>query len=198
MKPVFTDPVMHSLHSKITAAFGDFKPITPAHHSQHFQRLSESIISQQLAVRAADTIKERVRVAVGKNFEPKVVRGVPIEQLRSAGLSNQKASYIHSIAEYWLENNSQVRSLAQLEDEVIIEMLTTIKGVGRWTAEMFLLSTLGRKDIFSIGDYGLRKAAIKAYGLLEESKPTEILELSQQWQPHRSLASRILWKSLEI
>lgn len=198
MKPIFTDPIMNALHDKVSKQLGPIEPIKPATPTTYFQKLSESIVSQQLAVKAASTIKLRLLDLIGADFQPDAVGAIPIEQLRSVGLSQQKARYIHAIAEYWQENKRAVESLESYEDEQIIEMLTTIKGVGRWTAEMFLIFTLGRPDVFSVGDFALRKAVRQAYMLPDESGMNELTAVSQQWRPQRSLAARTLWKSLEL
>ena len=165
MKPIFTDLIMEALRVKVTKEFGQLDPIVPADQRTYFQKLSESIVSQQLAVKAASTIKLRLLDLVGADFQPAVVGVIPIEELRSVGLSQQKARYIHAIVEYWQENERVVESLESYEDEQIIEMLTTIKGVGRWTAEMMLMFALGRENVFAIDDYGVQSAMIGIYKL---------------------------------
>jgi DNA-3-methyladenine glycosylase II len=195
---MFKDPILQQLHDVVIQKLGPLQPISVVNKEEYFQALAEKIVGQQLAVRAAEVITERVRVVVGSEFTPAAVLTVPFETLRGAGLSNAKTNYVRNIAEAWTSGLISVEKLDTLDDESLIIELTKIKGVGRWTAEMFLIFTLGRTDVFSIGDYGLRKAIIKAYGLDPLTQPAVLLELSQSWQPHRSLASRVLWKSLEL
>jgi DNA-3-methyladenine glycosylase II len=140
----------------------------------------------------------RIRQLVGKNFSPGKLLKTSIEDLRRAGLSYAKASYIQNIARAWEKGLIDPQNLHDLEDEAVIEQLVKIKGVGRWTAEMFLIFTLARPNVFSVGDYGLRKAISMAYQVPIESKPAIFLKLAESWSPHKSLASRILWKSLEL
>lgn len=195
---MFKDPVLNELHKKVLAEFGELRPITARDPELYFQALVESIVGQQLATKAAAAIRQKVRAAVGDDFSPATVLALPFENLRAAGLSNAKANYVCNIATAWTDGNISVDQLQQLDDEALITELTQIKGVGRWTAEMFLIFTLGRTDVFSVGDYGLKKGIIKAYGLPVEVKPAALLELSENWKPNRSLASLILWQSLEL
>lgn len=195
---MFKDPVLQQLHTRVTQELGEIESVAPVSKEQYFQSLAENIVGQQLAIKAADVITQRVRTVVGPEFTPKSVLAVPFDRLKGAGLSKAKTNYVRNIAEAWTNRLISVAKLDTLDDEALIIELVKIKGVGRWTAEMFLIFTLGRADVFSIGDYGLRKAIVKAYGLDPLTKPTVLLELSNAWQPNRSLASRILWKSLEL
>lgn len=196
--PTFTDPVLAKLHTQVVSQLGELKPITPLPEELYFRKLAESIISQQLAGKAAAKIRERVHLVVGKEFTPATILAIDFNQLRQAGLSNSKTNYVKNVALAWQTNQVVPAQLSTMDDEAIIANLITIKGVGRWTAEMFLIFGLGRHDIFSIGDYGLKKAMIKAYKLPEDSGPVVFQNLAKQWSPQRSLASRVLWKSLEL
>jgi DNA-3-methyladenine glycosylase II len=192
------DPVLKALHRKVEKQLGSLPVIQSSQPEQYFASLAESIVSQQLSTKVADVIFGRVKQLAGKNFSPKKLLKISVENLRRAGLSYSKASYMQNIARAWEEGLVNPRTLQSLEDEAVIEQLVQIKGIGRWTAEMFLIFTLGRPNVFSVGDYGLRKAISIAYKLPIESKPAIFLELSKRWSPHKSLASRILWKSLEL
>lgn len=195
---IFSDPVLCSLHKKIVSTFGEIPPITAAEPQNYFKQLCASIISQQLSTKVADVIKARVTKAIQGLWEPKHLLSTEHEKLREAGLSNNKVKYIKNIAEAWATNQIIPDELALETDEAVIMQLSSIKGVGRWTAEMFLIFTLGRQDVFSAGDYGLRKAISKHYNFDITEKPATFIALAGNWQPHRSLASRILWKSLEL
>jgi len=161
-----------------------------------FEDLIESIISQQLSVKAANTIFGRFKkLFKTKSFPtPGQILKMDTEHIRSAGISYAKISYIKHIAEAFLKNDIKITELKNMTDEEIIIHLTSLKGVGKWTAEMTLIFTLKRPDIFSVGDAGLRRTIEKLYGITDEKK---MLKLSENWKPHRSTASWYLWKSLE-
>lgn len=163
-----------------------------------YQNLLESIVSQQLSVKAADTIFKRfLALFPGESLPtPAEVLKISDEALRACGLSRQKASYLKSLSELILEGQLILEDLDSLPDEEVILLLTKVKGIGRWTAEMFLIFTLGRPDIFSLGDLGLRTAVSRLYGV-DRDNLKAIEDISLQWQPVRSLASRFLWKSLD-
>lgn len=192
MKTVFNDPVMHQLATKI----GPLPSIQPAEPSLYFSHLVESILSQQLSVKASDTIIAHAKKLVNDSWEPKAVLSIDHETWRSAGLSNNKAKYLTYLAEFWETQSIQPEEYAQLDNEALIQHLVQVKGIGRWTVEMFLIFCLGRPDVFSAGDLGLRNAVTKAYGLTTHLTPNELTELSKPWSPNKSLAARILWKSL--
>lgn len=171
-------------------------PLLPS--ADLYQNLLESIVSQQLSVKAADTIFKRfLALFPGENFpKPEEVLKISDDTLRSCGLSRQKASYLKSLSELILSGQLILEDLESLPDEEVILLLTKVKGIGRWTAEMFLIFTLGRPDIFSLGDLGLRTAVSRLYGV-DRDNLKAIEDISLQWQPVRSLASRYLWKSLD-
>ncbi len=194
----FSDPILNELHRKVIAEFGELPPIIPAQPQNYFKQLCASIISQQLSTKVADVIEGRVTEALSSNWEPSYVLAFDATQLRAAGLSNAKVSYIKNIAEAWVSQVVTSEKIASESDEGVIEQLVTIKGVGRWTAEMFLIFTLGRPDVFSAGDYGLRKAIANSYNFNLKEKPQVFTALAENWKPQRSLASRVLWKSLEL
>ena len=170
-------------------------PKKAATHAYAFH-LYSSIISQQISVKAAEAILQRFIALVGDPHDAASVLTHSIEDYRAIGLSRQKASYITSIAELTSNGTVQLDHLDSLSDEEVIAELCLIKGVGRWTAEMFLLFTLGRPDVFSAGDLGLQNAVrkMRANPILTKE---EILEQSTAWSPYRSTASLLLWHSLD-
>ena len=119
------------------------------------------------------------------------------ELLRGCGLSNAKVLYLHSLANHFLENGSKIKKWPQMHDEAIIEELTTVKGVGRWTAEMFLIFGLGRPDVFPIDDLGLVKGIRRHYANGEPMTKTEILQVGDTWRPYRSLGTWYMWCVLD-
>jgi DNA-3-methyladenine glycosylase II len=163
-----------------------------------FRDLLEAIINQQLSGKAAATIFGRFLGLFPKeqNPMPEDILKLSEETLRSCGLSHQKASYLQSLSTEIVSQRLVLETLHLLPDEDVIFALTKVKGIGRWTAEMFLIFSLGRLDTFSVGDLGLRTAVAKLYGVDREDKE-KIEEISKQWSPYRSLASLFLWKSLE-
>lgn len=195
---IFLDSTLQKLHEQVLVHSGEIKLPKAIKPEQYFGQLVENIIGQQLSNKVADVIVKRVKDAVGGTWQPELVLVTEHEKLRAAGVSNAKATYIHNIAQAWKDTKNTGMNLQNLSDEEVIEYLTRIKGIGRWTAEMFLLFSLGRPDVFSIGDYGLKRAIIKHYKVEPKAKPHIFLEISQQWQPQRSLASLILWRSLEL
>ena len=163
---------------------------------EFFEELVESIVSQQLSVKAADTIFGRIKELLPKSeVSPKNILKLKDDQLRSAGLSNSKVKYVKDLASKVDSKEIELEKLKDLENEEVIMELTKVNGIGRWTAEMFLMFSLGRPDIFSIGDLGL-KNAIKRIYKLEKPTDIEILAISEKWSPHRTFACRILWRSL--
>lgn len=184
------DPIMKRLiaaHGPCPLAEREFDP---------FHMLANSIISQQLSFRAAATIKQRVGVLIGVPFQATKVVVVADEQLRGAGLSEAKARYIRELAMQVADRRLDFAEIHLLDDEAVIEKLIQVPGVGRWTAEMFLLFGLRRPDVLALGDAGLRRAARLLYGNGRKSK-TLLLRLGSKWQPYRSVASWYLWRSLE-
>jgi DNA-3-methyladenine glycosylase II len=187
------DPVMFGLLGK----YVDSMTLSVAKRpSEYAHELYCSIVSQQLSVKAAATIWKRFVELVGSPGDTARVLAHTIEDYRAIGLSRQKASYILSIAELICNGAVKLDHLHELSNEGVIKELVKIKGVGVWTAEMFLMFTLARSDVFSIGDLGLRNAVTKHYGI-DKKDHGAMLELSQKWSPHRTLASLTLWRSLD-
>lgn len=165
---------------------------------EYFFRLCRTIAFQQLTGKAATTIFNRVlELFPDKKLTPEAVLATPHEKLRAAGLSNSKANYIRNIATAALNGDVDFLKLAGLEDEEIVSALTKIKGVGRWTAEMFLLFTLRRPDIFSFGDLGLIKGVQGIYGIKRTPSKKRLEKIVKKWSPYKSYASLLLWAYLD-
>jgi len=164
----------------------------------YFHALARSIMGQQLSVKAANTIHDRVvalfRVKIFPS--PQQFLKMPDKKLRQAGLSFSKISYLKNLARFVIQHKKEFSNLRKLSDEEIISLLTQVKGIGRWTAEMFLIFTLKREDIFSHGDLGLRNAIVKLYKLRGKPDLKKFTLISDQWKPYRSIASLYLWASL--
>ncbi len=166
----------------------------------HFRSLVESIISQQLSVKASDTIFKRFLALFPGNKFPKAeaILKMPIRKLRSVGISGAKAKYIKDLASHVHQGKLSFQKFRKLSDEEVIEALIQIKGIGRWTAEMFLMFSFDRQDLFSHGDLGLRNAIQKLYGFRKPPTVKQINAIVAKWSPHKTLACRYLWRSLTL
>jgi DNA-3-methyladenine glycosylase II len=163
-----------------------------------FQSLVEAIMYQQLAGSAADAIHSRFMELYGGRFPaPARLLSTPEERLRSAGLSGRKVKYIMDLAGRVDRGQLDLEGLAAMEDEQVVERLTEVKGIGRWTAEMFLMFCLGRPDVLPVGDLGLRRAMQKTYMLRVLPLPEKMEKIALPWRPYRSVATWYMWKSLE-
>jgi len=154
----------------------------------YFDVLVSSIIGQQLSVKAADTIEARFRTSV-KDFTPGTLLAQDPLRMREQGLSHSKVSYIQGLAGAFEAGNINPHHLDDLADQDVSTTLTAVKGVGPWTAEMFMIFGMGRPDVWSPGDLGLRKAVTALFG-----EGTDLTEVSEPWRPYRSYASLYLWK----
>lgn len=164
----------------------------------YFKALCGEIINQQLSEKAADTIYSRFEnLFTTEKITPLNVLNTPDEKLRQAGMSWSKVQFIKSLAQKVFDKQLQLEKLRDLEDELVLKEITKVKGIGPWTAEMFLMFTLGREDIFSYGDLGLRKAIKKLYKFRHEPSKKQIEKIVSKWRPYRTYACRILWKSLK-
>lgn len=158
--------------------------------------LLRAIVGQQLSTKAARTIYGRVlEIFHGSTPSPEQLLEASEEDLRGAGLSGRKVEYVRDLAAHVLSGELELDRLDQLEDEQVIEEIVAVRGLGQWTAEMFLLFHLERPDVLSGGDLGIRKAVEVEYGLPEMPTPQQVLEIGEPWRPHRSLASLYLWES---
>jgi DNA-3-methyladenine glycosylase II len=162
-----------------------------------FRSLVEAIIYQQLAGSAADAIYGRFVKIYGRFPRPAQLLETTDSELRVAGLSGRKIEYLKDLAARVSDGRLKLSLLSKLPDEQIIEQLVQVKGIGRWTAEMFLIFCLGRQDVLPVGDLGLRKAMQKTYSLAELPTPEVMCNIAQPWKPYCSVATWYMWKSLE-
>jgi DNA-3-methyladenine glycosylase II len=161
-------------------------------------RIMASIMSQQLSTKVADVIYRRfLALYKGKEPRPRQVLDTPAETLRSIGLSNAKVGYVHNVARFCIEHKITDKKLLAMDNEAIIELLTQIKGIGRWSVEMLLMFSLGREDIFSADDFGIQKGMIQLYKLDPSDKKNmkeKMLKISSKWSPYRTYACLHLWR----
>ena len=197
--PGWTDAAKHLAKSdpvlkKIIAHIGD---CMLAPRDDHFAALCQSIINQQISTAAGRTINARFRANFrGERPTPTALLKLDDATLRAAGLSRQKVVYMRSLAEHFADRKLPARKLAGMTDEEIIAALIPIKGIGRWTVEMFLIFLMNRPDVLPVDDLGVRKAVQLAYGLKEMPTPKVLREMAEPWRPYRSIATWYLWRSI--
>ena len=163
-----------------------------------FGVLVRAIISQQISTAAARTIRGRlVELLAPDKASPESLARLSVEQMRTVGISNQKARYLTDLTQKCLAEDVRLHRIGRLDDEQVIEQLTQVKGIGRWTAEMFLMFSLGRPDVLPVDDLGIRSAIRNLYGLAELPDKATCSEIAAPWRPFASVASWYCWRSLE-
>ncbi len=163
-----------------------------------FEVMLRTIVSQQLSGKAADSIYGRLATAMGgRSPRPDQLLSLSEEELRACGLSRAKAMYVRNVASHFDEKRYTLRSFAKLDDAAVIEALTTIKGVGEWSAHIFLMFALQRADVFPIGDLGLRKGMMKTYSLRSNTKPARLHKIAEAWRPYRTVGSLYMWRGYD-
>jgi DNA-3-methyladenine glycosylase II len=164
----------------------------------YFAALTRSIVGQQISVKAAKAIYTRLEKATG--LEPKKVKALAAKDIKTIGLSGQKSAYIRDLADHFIKDPNIFNHLERQEDEAIILELTSVKGIGRWTAQMFLMFTLGRPDVFPADDVGIQIAMAKQYGWykLSNKSKSDLEKIAEAWKPYRTVACWHLWQSLDI
>ena len=192
------DPVM----ARLIDDYGGPLPLEPDSRGRpqdHYGALVRSIAGQQLSVKAARSIWNRlVDRYGGRTPTPEEILAEEPEAFRAAcGFSRAKVASLRSLAEHVVDGRLELGRLHELPDEEVIAELVAVKGIGVWTAQMFLMFTLHRPDVLPVGDLGVRNAAMRAYGLDAPPKPAELEAIAQPWRPHRTRACLYLWRSLD-
>jgi DNA-3-methyladenine glycosylase II len=186
-----SDPVLRAIIERVGPCRMEFGP-------PEFASLAESIVYQQLNGKAAVTIFNRFAALAGDPITPEGILKLSDEQLRGVGLSKQKSSYMKDLAAKTKAGLLDFSKLPALSDKEVIEHLTQVKGIGVWTAHMFLMFTLKREDVLPTGDYGVQAAMKKHYRKRKMPKPKEMEKIARAWSPYRSVACWYLWRSLDI
>jgi DNA-3-methyladenine glycosylase II len=172
--------------------------IADALRVDHFAALARAIIFQQLSTKAATTIHNRlVALLPDGQVTPASLAALSEEQFRAVGVSRQKSGYLRDLSGKILGGDVRLENIDVLDDEAVIEALTKVKGVGRWTAEMFLMFRLHRPDVLPVGDLGILTAVQRAYRLRKRPTPDRLRRLGEAWKPYRSIACWYLWRSLD-
>jgi DNA-3-methyladenine glycosylase II len=180
--------------SPLILAYGVCR-ISPSSKDKYFEDLFESIVSQQLSIKAASTIFERARVGLGGEVTPEKILATKDNKFRKWGLSGQKTKYVKDLAEKASGEEVKINSFSTLPDDEIVEELTKVKGIGVWTSHMFLMFSLARPDIFPVLDLGIRNGMTKL--LKKDLDPEKMVSFAERWSPFRTVASWYIWRSLE-
>ncbi len=186
-----------SKDKKLKKVIDSQPPFVLEKRNKVYLRLCSSILSQQLSTTVAKVLYKRfLALYNGKEPAAKQILNTPAETFRSIGFSNAKASYVRNVCRFFLENKITDARLHEMSNQEVIDLLTQIKGVGKWTVEMILMFTLGREDVFAMDDLGLKQSVIKLYNIKETDKKIvyqKIEKISLKWSPYRTYASRYLW-----
>lgn len=190
------DPILRQV-------IGRTGPCMLAPRRDYFVALCRSVFAQQLSIRVAQVLFDRFRDQFpGRRPTPeaafRMLRDCDPPIVRACGLSRQKATYIRDLAEHFSDRRIRTRRLARMSDEEVVEALTAVRGIGRWTAEMFLMFVLNRPDVLPVDDLGLRKGVQTAYGLREMPNAAAVTKRAELWRPYRSLATWYLWKQPKV
>ncbi len=190
--------VIHlSKDKKLKPLLDGREPYVLSKRKKIYLQLCYSILSQQLSTKVARVLHKRfLDLYGGKEPTPQQILETPVTVFRSIGFSNAKASYVHNVCRFFIENNLTDVKLHNLSNDKVLSLLTQIKGVGKWTVEMILMFTLGREDIFSVDDLGLQQTVIKLYKIKETNKKQlreKLEKISLKWSPYRTYACLYLW-----
>jgi DNA-3-methyladenine glycosylase II len=192
------DPVLAALIDRLGTVPARRRPPRPS-PGEHYAGLVRTIVGQQLSTRAAQAIWERVLAHFGgRPPSPEEVLAADPEELRAAGgLSRSKTAYLRSLAEHVVDGSLELGRLDELDDDAVIAELVAVKGIGEWSAHMFLMFQLERPDVLAPGDLGIRKGVQISYGLQSLPTPAEIVAIAEPWRPYRTAACLLLWRSID-
>ena len=183
---------------RIAGLIAGIGELHPYHEQDLFEAMISSLISQQLSTKASATIFSRFKQHFNGILDPGILLNTSLEEMRTLGISRQKCTYIHDVSKHFLEKPEMFEQLEELDDEEIISNLIAIKGVGRWTAEMLLMFTLQRSDVFPVDDLGIQQSMISLYQLDSKPAKSELIQLSKAWIPQRTWACIYLWKNRDL
>ena len=197
MNPVYAKARRHLSRRdvRLRRLIAKIGPCTLQPMPDHFALLVRSIISQQISTKAAVAIHGRLVEQIGNPIRPRAILKATDEELRAAGLSRGKQLSLRDLAQKCADREVRLAQLADLDDEAVIEQLIPVRGIGRWTAEMFLIFGLGRLDVMPVADYGLRAGMKREHSLAELPNRQTLLELTEAWRPYRSIGTWYIWRS---
>lgn len=190
---------LRSSDPKLASLIDSYTPPSFDSDRPPFQSLARSILYQQLATKAAQSIYTRFVTLCGgeSSILPKTLLNLSPQTLRQIGVSGRKASYLHDLAEKFSDGTLSDSGIKEMDDESLLTMLTVVKGIGVWSVHMFMMFSLKRPDVLPVGDLGVRKGVKMLYGLKELPKPLEMEELCEKWKPYRSVGSWYMWRYME-
>jgi DNA-3-methyladenine glycosylase II len=192
-----SDPVLRNVIDEV--GYDGLFDRLAGHPSEHYGALVRSIVGQQLSTKAARAIFTRLTDRYGGTTPtPDQVLADDPEELRAAaGLSRAKVQFLRSLAEHALDGSLELDRLDELPDDQVIAELVAVRGIGEWSAHMFMMFQLGRPDVLAVGDLGIRRAVMLRYGLPAMPSPAEVQQIAEPWRPYRTLACLYLWRSLD-
>ena len=196
-----SDPILSSAIERVINHIGELEiesASDAATPHAHFVALCGIVAGQQLSTHVARVIRERLNTHFGADFSPEKVAATDHETLRGLGLSGAKARTLHALAAHVIAGNLQIEQLEKLSDAEISREIIAVKGLGPWSADMFLMFHLHRSDVLPVGDLGIREAVRRLYVLDERPNAEKLGEIAEFWRPHRTLASRYLWRWLDV
>ena len=191
------DPILAAAIERVSQHFGALGA-SERDGESHFVALCGIVAGQQLSTHVARAIRGRLAAHFGADFSPETVAATDHETLRGLGLSGAKARTLHALAAHILDGHLQIARLETLSDEEIAREIVAVKGLGPWSADMFLMFHLHRPDILPVGDLGIREAARRIYDLDARPDAAKLTEIAEVWRPHRTLACRYLWRWLDV
>jgi len=201
VKMIATDPNDVAALGKLDPALGKLMeqcgPIEIPLQEDYFLSIASAIVGQQLSNRVAEVLWTRLVELAGEPLSPEFVLSLEGESLRQIGISYSKIKYLKALATAVVDNTLELNQLHLFDDEEVKRQLTSVKGIGPWTAEMFLIFSMGRPDVFSVGDGGLQRAIKWLYGMEEVPGKEELLRISNQWKPYRTIAALYLWRAID-
>ena len=192
------DPILYGAFIEVVGKNGKLKILTSKKSGSYFADLCEAIINQQLSAKVASTIFARFKKLYPKQrVTAKYTLTIPNDKIRAVGPSNSKVKFIKDLAKRIESGELRVENLSKMDNEEVSSELVKVKGIGPWTVEMFLMFSLGREDVFSKGDYGLKSAIKKLYDLKSMPTNRQLEKITSNWSPYRTYACMILWRSSE-
>ena len=192
-----SDPILAAAIARVVEHFGALDESARAEEN-HFVALCNIVAGQQLSTHVARAIRGRLSAHFGADFSPEAVSKTDHETLRGLGLSGAKARTLHALAAHILDGNLQIAQLETLSDAEIAGEIVAVKGLGPWSADMFLMFHLHRPDVLPVGDLGIREATRRLYDLDERPDAAKLTAIAENWRPHRTLACRYLWRWLDV
>jgi len=197
--PIFWQKAKKALSAKdkkLSKIIGSYPSDFLFSKSDPFFTLARSIVGQQISVKAAQSVWDRLEIKI-KKIKPEIILKTHSSTLKSVGLSRQKVKYLKNLANAFIEKNIKINLWDKMNNEEIVQDLTQIKGIGRWTAEMFLIFNLCRADVFPLDDIGMIKGLCKLYKISYPTEREKVIKMGKKWKPYRSVATWYLWRSLD-